>query len=59
MKAIKYYLWFIRESQSFMKGYNPIATFFKSLCLGLGFTRACMIDDKQLGKVINDESIDM
>ena len=59
MKAIKYYLGFIRGSQSFMEGCNPAAEFFKSLCLGLGFTRACMIDDKQLGKVINGESTDM
>ena len=54
MKAIKYYLGFIRGSQSFMKGHNPIVTFFKSLYLGFRFTWDCMIDDKQLGEVKNN-----
>ncbi len=39
MKNIKNYLWFIIESQSFMKGHNPMWVFFKSLWLGIGFCK--------------------
>ena len=55
MKAIKYYLGFVRGSQSFMEGYNPAAEFFKSLYLGFGFTRECMADDKRIRKAKNDK----
>lgn len=36
---IKWYIWFIKQSQSYMKGYNPIAVFIKSLYKGFGFVK--------------------
>ncbi|WP_281346933.1 hypothetical protein [Weissella coleopterorum] len=37
---IKDYIWFIKESQSYMKGHNSIVVFLKSLWLGIGFVNA-------------------
>lgn len=42
MKRIKWYLWFIKESQDYMRGYNPIVIFFQSLYKGFGFTKDMM-----------------
>lgn len=39
MKVVKDYIWFIKESQSYMKGHNPVLVFLKSLFLGVGFCR--------------------
>ena len=40
MKTIKNYLWFIRTSQTFMKGSkNLIIVFFKSLYKGIHFCK--------------------
>ncbi|EPH98175.1 hypothetical protein D920_01733 [Enterococcus faecalis 13-SD-W-01] len=39
MKTINNYFWFIRESQAFMQGYNPVVVFFKSLYKGFGFCK--------------------
>jgi hypothetical protein len=36
---VKWYGWFIKESQSYMKGYNPVVIFFKSLVKGFGFVK--------------------
>ena len=36
-RHFKNYVWFIKESQSFMKGYNPTVIFIKSLFKGFGF----------------------
>lgn len=33
------YLWFIKESQSFMRGHNPVVVLFQSLYKGFGFVR--------------------
>ena len=37
MKHIKNYIWFIRISQQYMKGHNPVKIFFQSLRLGFFF----------------------
>lgn len=39
IKNIRNYLWFVKESQSFMKGHNPVAIFFQSIFLGIGFCK--------------------
>lgn len=39
MEAIKIYIDFIKLSQSFMAGYNPIIVFIKSLYKGIGYTK--------------------
>lgn len=39
MQTIKNYIWFIKESQSFMKGHNPILVFLQSIWRGFGFCR--------------------
>lgn len=39
MKTINNYLWFIKESQSFMRGHNPVKIFIQSLWKGIGFCR--------------------
>ena len=39
MKSIKNYIWFIKESQSYMKGHNRIIIFFQSLYKGFGFVK--------------------
>ena len=40
MQDIKNYTWFVKYSQAFMKGHNPVLIFFKSLVLGFKY---CMI----------------
>lgn len=48
MSVIKDYIWFIKESQSFMKGiYNPVIIFFLSLPKGIGFCRNMSKSRKQ------------
>lgn len=39
LAVIKDYLWFIKESQKFMRGYTPIVVFFQSLYKGIGFCK--------------------
>ena len=39
MKLIKNYFWFIKESQSFMKGHNPVLIFFRSIWKGIFFCK--------------------
>ena len=39
MQSIKNYIWFIRASQDFMKGYNPVVVFIQSLYKGIGFCK--------------------
>jgi len=60
-KRIYWYLWFIKESQGFMKGYNPIITFLKSLYKGIEFTKDMVkyenADDKWLHYINMDRTI--
>ena len=51
MKSIKYYLWFVKESQSFMKGYNPTLVFIRSLYKGVGFVKSMKAWDKTTDKL--------
>lgn len=37
MNTIKNYIWFIKESQSFMAGHNSIFVFLQSLFKGIKF----------------------
>lgn len=37
MNTIKNYIWFIKESQSFMAGHNSILVFLQSLFKGIKF----------------------
>lgn len=39
MKCLNNYVWFIRESQKYMRGYNPVVVFFLSLYKGVGFCK--------------------
>jgi len=39
MENIKLYFWFIKESQKFMKGYNPIIVFIQSIYKGFRFVK--------------------
>lgn len=43
---IRYYIWFIKESQSFMQGYNPAKVFFQSLYKGISFASELCAWDK-------------
>lgn len=36
---MKHYFWFVKESQSFMKGHNKMIVFLKSLIMGITFAR--------------------
>lgn len=46
---IKNYTWFIKESQSYMHGYNPVIVFFKSLWLGIGFCKDMNKSNRRVG----------
>ena len=64
IKAIKYYVGFIKESQKFMKGsMNPIRVFFESLYRGIWFTRHSLrwdkIENKQVAYGMMDRRIEM
>ena len=46
VKWVKYYLWFIKTSEAFMQGYNPIKIFFQSLYKGIKFSNESCVYDK-------------
>lgn len=54
---IKDYLWFIKESQMFMKGYNPIIIFLKSLYKGIWFCKDMHITRKLSENLKDEEGI--
>jgi len=58
MKSIKYYVWFIKQSQSFMKGHNPIIVFVKSLYKGFGYVKSMNKWDKQPDKLMAYVNLD-
>lgn len=46
MQFLKHYWWFIKESQSFMAGHNPVKVFFQSLYKGVPFAMSMIYYNK-------------
>ena len=57
MQWIKDYLWFIKESQKYMEGYNKVIVFIKSLYKGIDFSNSMKkdrIDWAKLKKIVDN-----
>lgn len=59
MKSIKYYIWFIKTSQSFMQGTkHPVIIFVQSVIKGFGYVKSMNEWDKQPDKLTAYANLD-